>query len=140
MVAVANPAEGSITDLGDLNAVDDRYFDSPNFLTSDKLEIGIYPMTTYFKFKIAKKKGDDFEMLDFTSVKNMTLNFVDGSVRKKFYHIPNKDIDMSAGEILFRVDEGNAAEVRGMTSRKFYIGFDNGSEETAVIKGNFTVE
>lgn len=140
VVAVANPAEGSITDLGDLNAVDDRYFDSPNFLTSDKLEIGIYPMTTYFKFKIAKKKGDDFEMLDFTSVKNMTLNFVDGSVRKKFYHIPNKDIDMSAGEILFRVDEGNAAEVRGMTSRKFYIGFDNGSEETAVIKGNFTVE
>jgi hypothetical protein len=140
VVAVANPAEGSMTDLGDLNAVDDRYFDSPNFLTSDELEIGIYPMTTYFKFKIAKKKGDDFEMLDFTSVKNMTLNFVDGSVRKKFYHIPNKDIDMSAGEILFRVDEGNAAEVRGMTARKFYIGLDNGSEETAVIKGNFTVE
>jgi len=140
VVAVANPAEASINDLGDLTAVNDRYFDSPNFLTSDQLEIGIYPMTTYFKFKIAKKNGDDFEMLDFTSAENMTLNFVDGKVRKKFNHIPNKDIDMSAGEILFRVDVGNAAEVRGMTARKFYIGLDNGSEETAVIKGNFTVE
>lgn len=140
VVATSNPAEASITDLGQLNDVNDRYFTNSNFVTSENLEIGIYPMTSYFKFKIARKNGDDFEALDFTSVENMTLNFVDGKVRKKFNHIPSKDIDMSNGEILFKVDEGNAAQIRGMASRTFYIGLDNGSEETAVIKGRFTVE
>lgn len=140
VVATSNPAEASITDLGQLNEVNDRYFSNSNFVTSENLEIGIYPMTSYFKFKIARKNGDDFEALDFTSVENMTLNFVDGKVRKKFNHIPSKDIDMSNGEILFKVDEGNAAQIRGMASRTFYIGLDNGSEETAVIKGRFTVE
>ena len=140
VVATSNPAEVSITDLGQLNEVNDRYFSNSNFTTSENLEIGVYPMTSYFKFKIVKKNGEDFEALDFTSVENMTLNFVDGKVRKKFNHIPNKDIDMSNGEILFKVDEGNAAQIRGMASRTFYIGLDNGIEETAVIKGKFTVE
>lgn len=140
VVATSNPAEASITDLGQLNEVNDRYFSNSNFVTSDKLEIGIYPMTSYLKFKIARKNGDDFEMIDFTSVENMTLNFVDGSVRKRFNHIPSQDIDMSMGEILFRVDEGNATQIRSMKSRNFYIGLDNGSEETTVIKGTFIVE
>jgi hypothetical protein len=114
--------------------------DMPPYVPTSELKIAVYPLTSYYKFKIARKRGDDFELIDFSSVENMTLNFVDGSVRKRFNHIPNNDIDMSKGEILFKVDEGNLSQIRTMTSRSFYIGLDNGSEETVVIKGTFNVE
>jgi hypothetical protein len=140
VVATSNPAEASISSIDQLNEISERFFSSPNFVTSDQLQIGIYPMASYFKFKIARKNGDDYEFIDFSSVENMTLNFVDGKVRKRFNHIQNKDIDMSAGEILFKIDAGNVTEIRSMATRTFYIGLDNGSEETAVIKGRFTVE
>jgi len=138
VVAAVNPAEVSITELGQLNSI--RELNSPQYLASNQLEIGVYPMDNYYKFKIVRKNGDDFEAMDFTSVENMTLNFIDGQVRKKFNHISNKDIDMSKGEVLFKIDSGNATEIRAMQTNSFYIGLNNGSEETIVIKGSFTVE
>jgi hypothetical protein len=138
VVAAVNPAEVSITELGQLNSI--RDLNSPQYLASNQLEIGVYPMDNYYKFKIVRKNGDDFEAMDFTSVENMTLNFIDGQVRKKFNHISNKDIDMSKGEVLFKIDSGNATEIRAMQTNSFYIGLNNGSEETIVIKGSFTVE
>lgn len=138
VVAATNPTEVSITELGQLNnAIDLK---TPNFVASNQLEIGVYPMDNYFKFKIAKKVGEDFEMMDFTSVENMTLNFIDGTVRKSFNHINNKDVDMSKGEVLFKVNRENATHVRSMATESFYIALNNGSEETIVIKGMFTVE
>ena len=138
VVAAVNPAEVSITELGQLNSI--KELDSPQYLASNQLEIGVYPMDNYYKFKIVRKNGDDFEAMDFTSVENMTLNFIDGQIRKKFNHISNKDIDMSKGEVLFKIDSGNATEIRAMQTNSFYIGLNNGSEETIVIKGSFTVE
>jgi hypothetical protein len=138
VVAAVNPAEVSITELGQLNSI--RDLNSPQYVASNQLEIGVYPMDNYYKFKIVRKNGDDFEAMDFTSVENMTLNFIDGQVRKKFNHISNKDIDMSTGEVLFKIDSGNATEIRAMQTNSFYIGLNNGSEETIVIKGSFTVE
>jgi hypothetical protein len=114
--------------------------DSPEYVAASDLTISIFPFTSYYKFKIAKKRGDDLESINFDSVKNMTLNFVDGKVRKKFNHIPNKNINMANGEILFKIDEGNVSQIRTMTNRSFYIALDNGSEETVVIKGKFSVE
>jgi hypothetical protein len=114
--------------------------DSPEYVDTSDLTITIFPFTSYYKFKIAKKRGDDLELINFDSVKNMTLNFVDGKVRKKFNHIPNKNINMSNGEILFKIDSGNISQIRTMVNRSFYIALDNGSEETVVIKGKFIVE
>lgn len=110
------------------------------YVSSSDLSIEVYPMTTYYKFKVAKQVGNDYESLDLSSVENMTLNFIDGKVRKRFNHIPNKDIDMSSGEILFRVDASHLSEIRTMKNRSFYIGLDNGTDETVVTKGKFTVE
>jgi hypothetical protein len=114
--------------------------DSPTYVSSSDLVIQVFPFASYYKFKIAKKRGDDLELINFDQVKSMTLNFVDGKVRKKFNHIANKNINMAAGEILFKIDEGNVSQIRTMTNRSFYIALDNGSEEIVVIKGRFEVE
>lgn len=114
--------------------------DSPAYVSSSDLTISVFPFASYYKFKIARKRGDDFEFINFDSVKNLTLNFVDGKVRKRFNHIPNKNINMSNGEILFKIDEGNISQIRTMTTRSFYIAMDNGSEETVIMKGKFEIE
>lgn len=114
--------------------------DSPAYVSSSDLTISVFPFASYYKFKIARKRGDDFEFINFDSVKNVTLNFVDGKVRKRFNHIPNKNIKMTDGEILFKIDEGNISQIRTMTTRSFYIALDNGSEETVIMKGSFEIE
>lgn len=140
VVAVSTPAEVSITELERINDVSEFMSSNLNYLTSDKLEIGIYPMTSYYKFKIAKKNGSDFELINFTTAKNVTLNFIDSTTRKSFNNINHKDVDSSAGEVLFKVDKNNIGEIRSMNSNSFYIGLDNGVDETLVIKGKFTIE
>lgn len=111
--------------------------DSSKFVGEEDLVINLAPFTNYYKFKIAKRKGDDFELIDFSSSENITLNFIDGKVRKKFNHIPNKDINMGSGEALFKIDKGNISEIMSMSNKVFYIAMDNGSEETMIIKGRF---
>lgn len=111
--------------------------DTPPFVSENELKISIIPFTSYYKFKIAKRKGDDLELINFDSVENISLNFVDGSARKRFNHIPNKNIDMNSGEVLFKIDQGNIGAIRAMSTRTFYIALDNGSEETVIFKGLF---
>ena len=138
VIASVNSVDFTANVNGNLSSIVDT--ETTPYVSTANLSIAIYPLTSYYKFKIAKQVGDDLELLDFTSVENMTLNFVDGKVRKRFNHIPNIDIDMSKGEVLFKVDEGNSSQIRTMVDKIFYIGLDNGSEETVVIKGKFTVE
>ncbi len=46
---------------------------------------------------------------------------------------------MGSGEVLFTINEANATSIRGMQTDAFYISIDNGTEETMVTKGKFTI-
>jgi len=46
---------------------------------------------------------------------------------------------MTNGEVMFFINEANAAGIRGMANRKFYNSVNNGTTETMVLKGNFTI-
>jgi len=131
-VQISNESGSSV-----LETIED--VDTPNYVNGEDLVISIAPFTSYYKFKIAKKRGDDLELINFDAVENITLNFVDGNVRKRFNHVPNKNIDINSGEILFRIDQGNISEIRSMSTTTFYIALDNGSEETMIFKGNFEI-
>ena len=67
------------------------------------------------------------------------MTFNDGKTKLKFNHVYNKDIDMGLGEVLFKINEANATSIRGMQDNSFYISIDNGTEETMITKGKFTL-
>jgi len=112
--------------------------ETSEFVNEGDLEISIPPFSTYVKFVIAKKRGDDFEYISFENAEMIILTFNDGKTKLKFNHVYNKDIDMGKGEVLFKINEQNANTIRGMVNKTFYISIDNGADETMITKGKFT--
>ena len=95
----------------------------------------ISPFDTYIKFTISKIEGGENKALSFANLKNVKLYFSNGS---NFNSITTfKDIDMSNGELLFKIDKANASKIQGLNDKKYYISIDNGSTETMVYQGDF---
>jgi len=113
--------------------------ETSEFVNEGDLSITIPPFATYIKFVIAKKRGDDFELVNFENSELVILTFNDGKTKLKFNHVFNKEIDMGKGEVLFKINEQNASTIRGMQNRDFYISLDNGVDESMVTKGKFTL-
>ena len=96
----------------------------------------ISPFDTYIKFSVSKIDNGERKSISFTNLKNVRLNFVDGIY---FNNITSfKDVDLSKGEILFKIDKANAAKLQGLNNKKYYISIDNGSTETMVFKGEYS--
>lgn len=113
--------------------------DTTDFVNEGDLSISVPPFASYYKFVIAKKRGDDFDMLSFENAERVILTFNDGKTKLKFNHVFNKDIDMGKGEVLFLINDANASSIRGMGTTSFYISIDNGTDETMITKGKFTI-
>jgi hypothetical protein len=111
--------------------------DTSEFVTEGKLSVKIPPFTSYYKFVIAKKKGDDVELVSFVNTESVIMTFSDGNQKLKFNHISNKDIDMGEGEVLFKISEANANSIRGMKNKTFYISVNNGIDENMILSGKF---
>ena len=129
---------GSGAGAGEMRAEVEE-LETSEFVNEGDLSISIPPFATYVKFVIAKKRGDDFEYISFENAELVILTFNDGNTKLKFNHVYNKDIDMGKGEVLFKINEQNANTIRGMQSKTFYISIDNGTDETMVTKGKFTL-
>ncbi len=117
------------TDKEDIN--------TPSYVPSNLLEIEVPPFSTYFKFKLAKKLDSDFTNIDLSGAEHIVLSFIDGNNKLKFNHTVDKSIDLSEGEVLFKINEANASSIRGMRSKTFYISMDNGTDETMITSGRW---
>ena len=112
--------------------IDDGQISSIN--NSTGLEIS--PFDTFIKFSISKIDNGERKSISFTNLKNVRLNFADGIY---FNNITSfKDVDLSKGEVLFKIDKANAAKLQGLNNKKYYISIDNGSTETMVFKGEYS--
>ena len=137
---IASSAKVELTGTGNNEMLKEvEEFDTSDFVNEGDLSITIPPLSTYIKFVIAKKRGDDFELVSFENAELVILTFNDGKSKLKFNHVYNKDIDMGKGEVLFKINEQNANSIRGMQNRDFYISLDNGVDESMVTKGKFTL-
>ena len=135
---IASTAKVNLVGSGDNPIIKDvEEFDTSEFVNELDLTITIPPFASYYKFVIAKKRGDDFEMISFENAERVILTFSDGNTTLKFNHVYNKDIDMGKGEVLFTINKANATSIRGMQTSAFYISIDNGTEETIITKGKF---
>ena len=113
--------------------------DTSDFKNEGDLVIDIPPFTSYYKFVVAKRKGDDVELMSFVNAENVIMTFGDGNQKLKFNHISNKEINMGEGEVLFKISEANANTIRGMKNNKFYISVNNGIDENMILSGKFRV-
>lgn len=113
--------------------------DTSSFKSEGELVINIPPFTSYYKFVIAKKKGDDVEFISFENAEQVVMTFADGAQKLKFNHISNKDINMGEGEVLFKISEANANTIRGMKNSTFYISVNNGIDDTMILSGKFNI-
>jgi hypothetical protein len=137
---IASSAKVNLVGTGDNPITKEvEEFDTTDFVNEGDLSISIPPFASYYKFAIAKKRGDDFDMISFENAERVILTFNDGKQKLKFNHVYNKDVDMGLGEVLFKINEANATSIRGMQTNTFYISIDNGTEETMITKGKFTI-
>lgn len=138
---VASSAKANLVGEGDNPIVKEvEEFDTSDFVSESDLLISVPPFASYYKFTIAKKRGDDMDLISFENAERVILTFNDGKTKLKFNHVFNKDIDMGLGEVLFKINDANASSIRGMNTREFYISIDNGTEETMITKGKFTID
>ena len=113
--------------------------DTKPYVSEDMLSIYVSPFASYFKFKVAKKRGDDIENLTFDNAENIVLSFIDGQNKLRFNHQSDPSVNMANGEVLFYINDANAAAIRGMSNNMFYISVNNGTTETMILKGKFTI-
>lgn len=109
------------------------------FVGEGLAEISISPVDTFVKFKVAKDNNGDLNSVDLQNVESLYLMFSDGVGKQiKFANLKEyKGVDASMGEILFKIDQGNANIVRGFINKQFYITLYNGSNETMLYSGKF---
>ena len=137
-VDLKNISSGSGSGAGAELYAEVEELESSEFVNEKDLSITIPPFATYIKFVIAKKRGDDFELISFENTEHVVLTFSDGNSKLKFNHVYNKEIDMGQGEVLFKINEQNANTIRAMKTTDFFISSDNGTDETMIIKGKFS--
>lgn len=113
--------------------------DTTPYVAEDQLSIYVSPFAAYFKFKVAKNRDGGIENLSFDNAESVVLSFIDGQNKLRFIHHPDPSVNMATGEVMFFINEANASAIRGMANRKFYISVNNGTTETMVFKGNFTI-
>jgi len=113
--------------------------DTSEFKNEGDLIIDIPPFTSYYKFVIAKRRGDDVELMSFVNTENVIMTFGDGNQKLKFNHVSNKEINLGEGEVLFKISEANANTIRGMKNNTFYISVNNGIDENMILSGKFKI-
>lgn len=123
--------------LSDPNSFEIEDVESVNYVSNGQAVVNIPPFTTYIKFKFAKKKGDDLEYIPLNNVDRVVLTIGSSDNALKFNHYPHKDIEMIEGEVLFKIDEGNAKIINGSVNGRFYVSLNNGNEETMLTFGNY---
>lgn len=123
--------------LSNVNSFEIEDVEAVNYVNNGQAVINIPPFTTYIKFKFAKKKGDDLEYISLNNIDRVVLTIGNGDKSLRFNHYAHKDIEMIEGEVLFKIDEGNAKIINSKQNGKFYISLDNGNEETMLTFGTY---
>ena len=109
--------------------------------------IRISPFDDYIVFTLFDNTGEDGELedtpIDLSNVGTLTLVF---SGENDEIRIPNwtrvNEIDLSQGQVLFRIDKENSKKILSLDNKNFYISTrmedpDGTSDETVLYTGTF---
>lgn len=105
--------------------------------------IRISPFDDYFLFTIFDEIDGENKPIDLSNAGRLYLTFADD---KDEIRIPNytnvQDIDMSSGQVLFRISKDESKKILALSNRNFYVSsvFIDGlgqSDESIIYTGNF---
>lgn len=107
--------------------------------------IEISPFTSYYIFTIYKESNDeqvdDHIPLNLTNLGTVWLSFINGDTKIRVANYTNVDnIDMTNGEVVFRISEDEATRILAIGNNTFYISTaisdgNTSSDETVLFSG-----
>jgi len=107
--------------------------------------IKISPFDDYFMFTLFDEKNGEDTPIDLSNVGTIFISFIDGTDEIK---IPNytkvEDIDLSSGEVLFKISKEDSKKILSLTTKDFYISTamtsedGNESDESVLYIGEFS--
>ena len=105
--------------------------------------IALSPFDDFFLFTVYSEEDNTDIPMDLTSVGSVYLNFINGDEEIKIKNYENADgIDMSRGQVLFKITKSQARKILLFSNNNFYIsakhqrGSDQ-SDETVLYVGKF---
>ena len=105
--------------------------------------IRISPFDDYISFTLFDDVGGEDAPIDLSNVGTISLVFVGDNDEIR---IPNftqvQDIDLSQGQVLFRIDEDNSKKILALDNKNFYVTTqmldkNSASDETVLYTGKF---
>lgn len=112
-------------------------------LSQGNAYIGISPFDDYFMFTIYKEVDGEDVAIDLSQLGTIYINFYGENEEVKIANFDNvQDIDLSQGQILFKVSKENGKKILKFKNNSFYISnrlvVDNQiSDESVIYSGQF---
>lgn len=107
--------------------------------------IRISPFDDYFMFTLYDERDGEDTPIDLSNVGNVYMSFIGDNDEIRIKNYTNvEDIDMSTGQVLFRISKDNSKKILNLNNRNFYISTkmiaENGSEsdESVLYTGTFS--
>jgi hypothetical protein len=105
--------------------------------------IRISPFDDYFIFTLYDEIDGVDSPIDLSNVGTIFMVFIGKSDEIRIPNYTNvQDVDLSTGQVLFRIDKDNSQKILALTSRNFYISTmmtdpDGSSDESVIYTGTF---
>ena len=105
--------------------------------------IRISPFDDYFLFTLFNEINSENVPIDLTNVGTLYMVFIGQNDEIRIPNYTNvQDIDMSSGQVLFRISKENSKKILALDNRNFYISTimsddDGASDESVVYTGTF---
>jgi hypothetical protein len=124
----------------DVEATDELKYENENDASVTLSKVA----DNFIKFSIAKPKGDSLESISLVNAEDVILTIKSGNIEQQISHNPNfPDIDMGAGEVLFKVTKAVASRFdqpdTNSEADKFYITLKNGTTESLLFHGKINI-
>ena len=107
--------------------------------------IRISPFDDYFLFTLYDEKDGENTPIDLSNVGTIFISFIGNNDEIKIPNYTNvEDIDMSAGQVLFKISKENGKKILSLDNRNFYISTamvsqdGTESDESVVYTGTFS--
>jgi len=107
--------------------------------------IRISPFDDYFLFTLYDEKDGENTPIDLSNVGTIFISFIGNNDEIKIPNYTNvEDIDMSSGQVLFRISKENGKKILSLDNKNFYISTamvsqdGTESDESVVYTGTFS--
>ena len=127
-----------VTGSTNVTIVDNEVVDSSEikYKSDGESNLVLSPFDNYVKFKIAKLDGDDLISISLDNTDSIILNLGSIEIENSLNY---SDVELGEGEIMFKIDEKNAAAASKNSGGTYMISVKNGLDKTLIHHGTYEI-